>query len=593
MARIILKTNLANKNVSVPTVNVNAILNKTPKPAELTITPGKSYKIDARNMSYGSLPHEIKSITFSNSTGGRVKAIVYFNTFTSKQPYISIYLPLSVTTQLLSNSFTLTENVSIDSNVLTEDTNQLTRASVSKEGNVYTVSGSPGSTVSVFNKTFSLPNNYYFAKSPSYNITGNKGRYIVKTSETTDSKGRTVSKTFNVKYKFPDNQLSTVINNSISFTAKSKEDVSLLKDQPVTSKEEGKIYSVNVSKKLGLAGGIKTISIKGIPGTHFKVLAQDGDGAAYNFKTSGVVDGGFLEGVIPAARKGFAYGEFLKSLKIPSSSTATGFDVRLATDAPIDHVKLAKYLVDKSQPREGVIETTEVISINPILTIALKDGGPVDTSATPDGHPGIFKIYRPVISGESMASTPITQGGNEYLANGTYAIGKGTYEKSISSFMETNPINLKSGADIIGYSFLIQADGDRNFIQINRAPKFAKSGYARWDFTTYVGYSGEYTKTYQVDGTEILSDWGTSIRHTVTSDTSDGTDIDFITNDWKINDVKVSVEGFDSVGDSSGPSDTLMYSYVILTIADIEGSFGKDDLTMELNLKNFLSTITI
>ena len=188
--------------------------------------------------------------------------------------------------------------------------------------------------------------------------------------------------------------------------------------------------------------------------------------------------------------------------------------------------------MDKTQPREGIFETTEVISINPTLTIAL-------------------------------------------------------------TFISQNPIVSVSTGDLTGYSFLIEADGDENFIQINRKPKFAKSGYARWDFATYVGLSGSYTKEAQVDGTEILSDFGTSIRHTVTSDTSDGTDIDFTTNDWNIKDVKVSLQGFGEAGDSAGPEDTLMYSYVILTITDISGSFGKDDLTMDLNLKNFLSTITI
>ena len=217
----------------------------------------------------------------------------------------------------------------------------------------------------------------------------------------------------------------------------------------------------------------------------------------------------------------------------------------------------------------------------------------VDTSESPDGHPGIFKIYRPVIHGEEISSTPIEVGGIKYLANGTHAIGKGVYKDSISSFMQDTPLKLLNGTESIGYTFLVEADGARNFLQINRSPKFAKTGYARWDFRTYIGYGSKYDKTYQVDGTEILSDWGTSVRHTVTSDTSDGTDIDFTTDSWSINDIAVSVEGKTVVGGSDGPSDYNIYTYAIVRVTNVDGSFGKDDLTMELNLKNFLSTITI
>lgn len=593
MARIILKTSLANRNVSIPWVQVEVVAGRTPDPVELIITPIKPNELNVEDVRHGLLPKEIKSIAFSSASGGRVVAKVSFNLFNYKEPLVSVNVPISANTRLISNSFTLTESMSTDSNVLIEEGAALQTRSTSKAGNTYTVNGVPGQSVMVFNKTFSVPDNYYFPSPPSYNIIGNKSNYKVTTVETSNAKNQIISKTFTINYTFPSTRLNRVVSDSISFSAASKQAVTLLKDKPVTSKKDGKIYSINVSKKLGLAGGIKTISVKGIPGTHFKILAQNGDKVAYNFKTGGVANGGVVEGVIPAARRGVGYGEFLKSIKIPASSTADSFDVRLSTDAPIDHEKLAKYLVDKTQPREGIFETTEVVSINPTLTIALKDGGPVDTSENPDGHPGIFKIFRPVLVNETLAATPTRKNGIDYTANGTHSIGKGVYGKSIGTFISQNPIISVSTGDLTGYSFLIEADGDRNFIQINRKPKFAKSGYARWDFATYVGLSGSYTKEAQVDGTEILSDFGTSIRHTVTSDTSDGTDIDFTTNDWNIKDVKVSLQGFGEAGDSAGPEDTLMYSYVILTITDINGSFGKADLIMDLNLKNFLSTITI
>jgi hypothetical protein len=42
-----------------------------------------------------------------------------------------------------------------------------------------------------------------------------------------------------------------------------------------------------------------------------------------------------------------------------------------------------------------------------------------------------------------------------------------------------------------------------------------------------------------------------------------------------------------------GTGDNNIYRYVKVTVADVDGVFGKEDLTIELNLKNFLSTIQV
>ena len=239
------------------------------------------------------------------------------------------------------------------------------------------------------------------------------------------------------------------------------------------------------------------------------------------------------------------------------------------------------------------------IDLNPTLTIALKDGGAASTTGTPHAHPGIFKIYRPVIHGESMASATVsTVNSIKYIANGTHVIGKGVFRNSISSYINSTSLKLQNGTKSIGYSFLIEADGARNFLQINRVPKFAKSGYARWGFDAYDGPEDDYTKTYADNNdTEILSDWGTGVRH---ANTATGTDIDFTTNSWNINNVKVSVEGKNVVGEFDTATypefnglDANIYTQVIVTVTGIDGTFGKDNLTMELNLRNFLSTYTI
>ena len=593
MAKIILRTNLANNNLITSNVTVDAVQGKTPSDAEVTIRPVQGYTIDTSQVSHGLLPSLVKNISFSASTGGAIKAKVSFNVLNSAVPLIGVNLPLSIKTTKQTNSFKLTEKTSVSSNVFVDQTVSLQKDSALNNENVYIVEGEPGSTINIMTKTFTVPDGYYFFKPPSYNISGDRSRYKVLINETTNAKKQLVSKTFNISYTFASSVINSALRPVISFSATSKKEPELIKDKPVKTRRDGKIYSINVSKGLSKAGGVKRISIKGVPGTYFKVLAQHSDGSLYDFKTGSATGGNFIEGIIPKPKKGMPFGEYIKAIKVDSVSASDNFNVKLSTEAEIDHKKLAEYLVDKTKQREGIFESNEGIEKNCSLTIALKNGGPVDTSETPDGHPGIFNIFRPAGPGET------TEGhvyfGIKFKHKGTHVIGDGVYKDSIFDYMEDNPFKMESGKNS-AYTFLISAgslDNPDKGIQINRAPRFAKEGYKRWDFTTYAGFGGAYDKKQNVAGETILSDFGTSIRHTITSDTSDGTDIDYDTNDWRINDISISVRGLEFINTKENTtSDGAVYKFVLLTIENIEGTFGKDDLTIELNLKNFLSTIT-
>ena len=601
MAKIILKTNLANNNLITSNVTVDAVQGKTPSDAEVTIRPVQGYTIDTSQVSHGLLPSLVKNISFSASTGGAIKAKVSFNVLNSAVPLIGVNLPLSIKTTKQTNSFKLTEKTSISSNVFVDQTISLQKDSALNNENVYIVEGEPGSTINIMTKTFTVPDGYYFFKPPSYNISGDRSRYKVLINETTNAKKQLVSKTFNISYTFASSVINSALQPVISFSATSKKEPELIKDKPVKTRKDGKIYSINVSKGLSKTGGVKRISIKGVPGTYFKVLAQHSDGSLYDFKTGSATGGNFIEGIIPRARKGMPFGEYTKAIKVGSVSASDNFNVKLSTEAEIDHKKLAEYLVDKTKQREGIFESSEGIEKNCSLTITLKNGGPVDTSETPDGHPGVFNVIRPVKFREDTGSLSIYSfKGINFIYNSTrdasHVIGDGLYKDSIFDYMEDNPFKMESGKNS-AYIFLISAGSDLDNpdkgIQINRAPKFAKEGYKRWDFTTYAGFGGAYDKKQNVAGETILSDFGTSIRHTGTSDTSDGTDIDYDTNDWNIKDIKISVRGLEFINTKENTTtDGAIYKYVLLTIENIEGKFGKDDLTIELNLKNFLSTIT-
>jgi len=604
MAKIILRTNLANNNLITSNVTVDAAQGETPSDAEVTIRPVQGYTIDTSQVSHGLLPSLVKNISFSASTGGAIKAKVSFNVLNSAVPLIGVNLPLSIKTTKQTNSFKLTEKISVSSNVFVDQTISLQKDSALNNENVYIVEGEPGSTINIMTKTFTVPDGYYFFKPPSYNISGDRSRYKVLINETTNAKKQLVSKTFNISYTFASSVINSALRPVISFSATSKKELELIKDKPVKTRKDGKIYSINVSKGLSKAGGVKRISIKGVPGTYFKVLAQHSDGSLYDFKTGSATGGNFIEGIIPKAKKGMPFGEYIKAIKVDSVSASDNFNVKLSTEAEIDHKKLAEYLVDKTKQREGIFESNEGIEKNCSLTINLKNGGAIDTSQTPDGHPGLFNIFRPIKFREDIGDSNIyTYFGVNFITNinqgVSHVIGDGLYKDSIFDYMEDNPFKMESGKNS-AYTFLISAgdlDNPTKGIQINRAPRFAKEGYKRWDFTTYAGFGGAYDKKRNVAGETILSDFGTSIRHRGatdgTSDSSDGTDIDYDTNDWNIKDIKISVRGLEFVNAKDNTtSDGAIYKFVLLTIENIEGTFGKDDLTIELNLKNFLSTIT-
>ena len=92
----------------------------------------------------------------------------------------------------------------------------------------------------------------------------------------------------------------------------------------------------------------------------------------------------------------------------------------------------------------------------------------------------------------------------------------------------------------------------------------------------------------------INTDWGTSIRHSVTSDTSDGSNTALSENEWVLNSFDVELKGIERGPEHgvSGAEDANGYRYILLNIKNITGEFGTADLTIELNLKNFLSTYT-
>ena len=598
MAKIILKTSLANSNVNVPWTQVDAVYNKIPETTEVIITPRTGYTVNAKDFGVGLLPSVISNIQFINTSNNidssnKVIARVSFNKYLSKNEITSIFLPLSVSSRLSVNKIILVDITPIQNNIFVSDNtiaNKETTLGPSLTNNTYTIEGKPGAKLDVFTKTFTVPSGYNFIKAPSYKISGNSSRYNVVEQVQTDQ-GKITSKSFAVSCTLPSITDRSLSRDIISFSA-SIETTNIVK--PINrdgnvkiDREDYKIYSIDTGREIGVEGGTKKISIKGIPGTPFKIAISTADGNMYNVKTGLFSSGGVIEGIIPSARLGLGYGEFKQWIKVPASASATSVTINLVEDKDIDHAKI----ISTATADEQLTTRQEDANIFPTLTLALKDGGAVDTSASPDGHPSIFKIFRPLLYRES--STAITEFfDTNYIANGTHAVGPMPAKNPISTFIRNSGFPKLERDKSKSFSFLVTSNDDNMFLRINRQPKFATSGYARWDFATQLGYSSEDTKNHQVDGTEIKSDWGTSIIHTVTSDTSAGTDLDFETGKWGIESFEVELVGVEkgNLHGVSGAIEAGGYRYIMVNITNIVGTCGTTDLTMELNLKNFLST---
>ena len=109
--------------------------------------------------------------------------------------------------------------------------------------------------------------------------------------------------------------------------------------------------------------------------------------------------------------------------------------------------------------------------------------------------------------------------------------------------------------------------------------------------------AGDYpTKSTNSKNTTIQQDWGTSIKHTVTSDSSVGSTLDFKNSSIS---VKADFVGVGdrvlldtSVDEESGGYEEYAYSKGFLTVK-IEGSFGSGAVSPELDLLNFLSIKTV
>jgi hypothetical protein len=594
MAKITLNTNLADSTYTVEYKSIDVDINKNVsiKSTDLSIIPINNRVIDAKDFSHGSLPSIINRIEFYNTeklinTSNKIKAVVFFNPIKITQRQNAIFLPISGSSTIFNNEYSLVETTSIDSRVIVKKINHFDIA-VNVADNLqkitHTITGGPNKTIKILSKALTVPEGYHFAIEPSYTIKGlGVNGYSMRTSIIRDNIGRIISKIFNLSYTFPDIQFKNRKEDQIVFNYSAKQIPISGTTQSVDPTEiTSKIYGFDTGRALGAAGGEKRISITGAPGSTFKLIVQDASKQMYNFDT-GVFETGapLLVGEIPPAKKGFAYGEYKTIVEVPASTSGDEVKTVLIRDDEIDHSLLAA----QSDATETV-ETSEQAIPTEVADVIVQEGSFV--FAIKNGGEAGFVIQRPLIETDAPGSSDLVDHEDgEYFANGTYTIGAAAYTSSILQNLEDYPIQFTSGENTT-LTWLITTNADNKYIRINREPNFKQTAdYVRWDSA----YGGEDSKSSNSEGLDIATDWGTSVRHTVTSDTSDGTTLDFQNSELAIT---IHIAGAGDVIEH-GVSDTydpLGYASVFIHV-DITGTFGTTTVSPELNLKNFLTIHTL
>jgi hypothetical protein len=459
MANIILRANIKDKNVHVEYKVIPLPLINTE--TNLTISPKNGSSISAKDLSHGVLPTQIEDIEFEQ-LGDNVSVIITFRKNLNSGQDQNVSLPIMSRSKLNIDTFKLIDNtnLAVANNIVTKTIS--TRPKLTNADNVvYNITNKLGKKSLLLSKTILTTNGYYFNEEPSYSITGNTDRYSFTTRVKKNNNGRIVEKTFNVYYTSPKDLPHTSGEDTIYFTALARTTTPTPKVKIATKLEEEKIYSFSSGRDIGVRGGMKKLVVRGVPGSKFKVIMQDGDKKSYNFKTGKFeAGGGMLEGVVPLPMGGKGYGEYIAFAEIPKSATASSVTTKLITDTPIDHDKLLK--------------------------LSKEDAG------TALAKIGVAKERKEILTPTSSITFSMFSSGFTI----PYTDAKGTANLIVG------PGKFKTIGEDTTFSIVIKA-ATAQVIRIERQPLFygSGSGYVNWDS------GSDKDDALTSTGVSILNDW--------------------------------------------------------------------------------------
>ena len=474
MPNLILKSNIANKTFNVQ----HKVLRMPVQPGvvELVITPVSRYNIDAKDFSFGLLPKEVSNVEYQNLGDKVIARVSIKSTIDSKQP-VNVFIPISGRSFVKKDSFSVTETTIADNKVFISE---LSTNNKSVDGNktTYNVNNELGKKSLLFSKKFLVFGDDYFSTEPSYVIKNNSTRYTVTSSLTTNNKNQITGKNFEFFYTSP-SVVTKSIDTEISFKAEASQKSRSIKSVIATKKEEEKIYSVDYGRRIGKEGGLKKITVRGVPGTTFQFLISNESNQTYSATTGAFEDGGgVINGVVPALRDDNYYGEWRFMLRIPRTTTTQNITIQLVDGAAVNHA-----------------------DITSVATAAIA------TNASGGGSPVVLQTSRTVLTiGVDRTDTTINQsflgeivvleGGSE--SEGDILLGEGNTQALV---FEGEAGDGLGGRD---FSFAVYGFQDK-FIKIERQPRFelpvGEDNFVAWDS------GGEKPEGVTSDGQDIISDW--------------------------------------------------------------------------------------
>lgn len=434
---VTLRAKLNNNNIVIE--QTSSVVTEGSNIIEVLVYPKSGYKLEPEDLSLGYLPITISSITFEKNKDTVIAVVAVNFSAIAGDNAIVIDLPISAIIKPSHHNASIVESVIKDEGIVSS-TSSTFPTKTNKNSTTYSVKNALGKRMLVFTRVFVITNNYAFAGEPSYTIGTNPERFTVETKSTSDIVE------FKVYYTSPSSFDDSIDTEVINFTANSK----IVDSAAIATTGDGygnegttttvssgghggggtasttdatnfKIYSFDAGRKISAQGGVRKLKVKGVPGTPFKLLLQDSNLKTYNF-VSGVyeVGGGMLQAVVPPARQGFGYGEYIAMVNVPRSVGAVSYSDRLIKDTDIDHSTITSIASANLETVGSVDILTESVASQPAkvtisldttgsFTTAFEDVvfGPGEFASAVSGSLLSFKVNAPPGSSIAIARQPL------------------------------------------------------------------------------------------------------------------------------------------------------------------------------------------
>jgi hypothetical protein len=358
MANLVVKSNSASTTFNIQQKVIKLPFEKGK--VELIIRPKKSTLIYAKDFRVGLLPANVSKVEFED-LGDKVIAIVFIKQKIVSTKAVVLDIPISGTSVMKQDVFNVTELSTIQGGILSNSSSSFPKSVVNDETK-YVIKNSLGKKILVFSKTFIIINGFKFTKPPTYTITGNANRYKVVTEFKKNNKKEVISKTFKFYYTSP-KIITSSQDSIIRFTARANDKTPQVSELYATGIKENKIYSVNQGVDPGPLGGQKRIVVKGVPGSTFKFLVSDSNGAIYDINSGGFTGTGEpMSGIIPKPKNNKSYGESIIRLNIPRTSAAQTVTTQFFKDEDptIQNKKIEIAIAKATKTGENVTELINV-----------------------------------------------------------------------------------------------------------------------------------------------------------------------------------------------------------------------------------------